>query len=228
MLFAVLHLTSTSTKDLPCKWPWGEVIPATDPAASTGKDGSKGKGSSRGRGRSKGSRGRGKSRGAGNTEDSGEVASKKDGNDNDNDREKAPMKKHPFLLTNLVRTGNQMGGASTWGIIQRAAEQLIFDRLVLVGQSLRSEASSENMKFNHEIMKLLGKIPNDFDITSADFSENGLGLDGGRDRQLLISKDLVQSSAEFLRSDTQLVGSESESESRTDAINLSMTRDLAI
>ena len=175
----------------------------------------KGKGRG-GRGRSRGSRGRGRSRSAGNTEVGGEVASKKDNDiDNENDFE-APMKKHPFLLTNLVRTGNQMGGASTWGIIQKAVEQLIFERLVLVRQSLRPEASSENMKFNHEIMKLLGKIPHEFNIESADFSENGLGLQGGREQQLLISKDLVQSSAEFLRSDPQLA--EPESQSRTDVM----------
>ena len=100
---------------------------------------------SRGRGRGRGGRGRG----AG-------TVSEKDTNTNVKATPKAKAKV-PFLLTNLVRTGNQMGSSSSWKIIQKSLRQTIASRLQIEPLSSKAVGDAQ-LHLNRSILVMLGKI----------------------------------------------------------------------
>eukprot|EP00435_Cladocopium_sp_Y103_P026688 s1849_g6.t1 len=138
--------------DLPCSWPWGEVPKDPEPAAPETKPKGRGRGRGRGRGASKGSKGA----------DVGPPPKTVI-----DEKEKAKVektKKGPFLLTNLVRVGNQMRGASTWSILQNALQKVIAQKLVLLPLSSRPQSALDHLKVNIEILTFLGKLPPGFDF----------------------------------------------------------------
>ena len=81
---------------------------------------------------------------------------------------KDTQQKGPFLLTNLVRTGNQMGGASTWSILCKALDKLVSANLQLLPVSKMPVDAHDRLIWNQGIMKLLGKLPPEFDIEKFD------------------------------------------------------------
>ena len=137
-------------QDLPCSWPWG--LAADDAAAASALEV---KGAGRGRGRGRRGKGGRKGSGKGKSEtDTSEMANKK----------QKDQKKPPFLLTNLVRAGNQMGGSGSWALIGRALERLVDENLELLPMSQRP--SDDRLRWNQDILKVLGKVPPDFDIVA--------------------------------------------------------------
>lgn len=176
----LIHQPSIS-QDLPCSWPWGQVPKEPEPAAPEIKP--KGRGCGRGRGRGKGSK----------SEDVG-PAPKKDSKEKGEKTEKA--KKGPFLLTNLVRVGNQMRGASTWSILQNALQKVIEQKLVLRPLSSRPQSALDQLKFNIEILKLLGKLPSGFDFNATELSEDSDQHSTANSKK---QSELMESASELLR-----------------------------
>ena len=102
-------------------------------------------------------------------------------------------------LTNLVRTGNQMSGGNTWDIIGRALAQLVSERLVLLPLSSLPEDCHQRMKWNHHILKLVGKIPIGVDLTELSIAPFEQSQPKTR------ATALTESAMEFLRPGCQLV-----------------------
>ena len=147
-------------QDLPCSWPWGSIKTAETTDAEPDPAPLKGRG--RGRGRGKNVKGSGKGSKTGGDEDG-----KKNKDKHDKDP-KDTQQKGPFLLTNLVRTGNQMGGASTWSILCKALDKLVSANLQLLPVSKMPVDAHDRLIWNQGIMKLLGKLPPEFDIEKFD------------------------------------------------------------
>lgn len=179
----LIHQPSIS-QDLPCSWPWGQVPKEPEPAAPEIKP--KGRGRGKGRSRGKGSK----------SEDVGPAPKKdiEDSKEKDEKTEKA--KKGPFLLTNLVRVGNQMRGASTWSILQNALQKVIEQKLVLRPLSSRPQSALDQLKFNIEILKLLGKLPSGFDFNATELSEDSDQHSTANSKK---QSELVESASELLR-----------------------------
>ena len=74
-----------------------------------------------------------------------------------------PAKKGPFLLTNLVRTGNQLSGGTTWTILQRALDTAVRKRLRLLPVSTLPQDAEDRLRWNKDLLTLLGKLPPDFE-----------------------------------------------------------------
>lgn len=142
---------------MPCSWARKESEPA--PVVATPEP-------------ARGGRGRGRGRGRGGKGNVGDGSS-----DNPPQQNNAPpRKRQPFLLTNLVRTGNQMGGATTWTLLQKSLELLISEKLVLAPMSSRApDAAMENLKRNQHILSTLGKIPEDFDLNQMEQPQQQCG-----------------------------------------------------
>lgn len=76
-------------------------------------------------------------------------------NSKDNSR-----KNVPYLLTNLVRTGNQMSAASTWNILQKSVRACVASKLQLLPLSDYSSPEAESfLAINTATMQMLGKLP---------------------------------------------------------------------
>ena len=137
-------------EDLPSSWPWGKV---SDVSASTvtpvSATDSKGRG--RGRGRARG-RGRGLS-GSDIKVDSVSDQTK------DKDKDCTTNQRCPNLLPNLVRTGNQLSGSSTWNILRRSLCNCLSSKLKLVSLSSRSRDAEQYYEINKNVMMMLGKLP---------------------------------------------------------------------
>jgi hypothetical protein len=178
--FAIIRLFF---EDLPCSWPWG--IKIADTAENTEAPL---KGMGRGRGRGKNAKGRGKGGKPGGDDD------EKSNKDKDRDKDdKDPKKKVPSLLTNLVRTGNQMSGASTWSILCKALDMLVCEKLQLLPISQIPADAPARLKWNQGILKLLGKLPQEFDLEKFDSNPEQY-LDGKKRFPAML-----ESAVEFLR-----------------------------
>lgn len=108
----------------------------------------------KGRGRARG-RGRGRS---GKVDDS-DKGDKLGGDDTDN-KGKQPKKhaKIPFLLTNLVRTGNQMGNAGSWKILLQNLKCLIGAKLKIEPLANLPDDADSRLASNRAILTMLGKL----------------------------------------------------------------------
>lgn len=133
-------------------------------------------------------RGRGRGRGRGKKAKEQDQTAEEDKKQKKDEKENQ-KKKSPFLLTNLVRTGNQMGGAGTWTLLEKALVKIVNQRLELCPVSQRP--SDDRLRWNQDLLKLLGKVPPDFDIL--DFDSNP------EQRPTKMSASL-ESAIEFLRS----------------------------
>ena len=127
------------------EWPWGKMEkerPCPVPK-------SQGKGKAKGKKGSSGSGSSGKGKGKGKNHE-GEA-----------EQEKATKTKTkvPFLLTNLVGTGNQMGNASSWRIVQNALKQTITKNLVIQPLSSIPPDGKARMSLNRSLLIMLGKLP---------------------------------------------------------------------
>ena len=182
-------MSQVSFEDLPCKWPWQpqEIKPVTDEAPAAASNSGRGRG--RGRGRSK----------------TAETKLSESGTDSGSKKQMQPpddMKVNsgkgktqgPFLLTNLVRTGNQTGGASTWKIMKCTLKTLISERLTLVPFSERGVEADARLQKNINTMKFLGKVPEDFALDLPD-------QDSLQKQPAKLAK--LCSAIEFLQSQTQ-------------------------
>ena len=162
---------------MPATWPWGLIPKEPEPAAPEIK--SKGRGRGRGRGRGKDSK-------------SEDVEPKIQDSKEKDKAEKA--KKGPFLLTNLVRVGNQMRGASTWSILQNALQKVIEQKLLLLPFSSRPQSAHDHLKFNIEILIQLGKLPSSFKFNEFECEPDQHGTANSKKQS-----ELVESASELLR-----------------------------
>lgn len=139
---------------MPCSWPWG-VAKDTDIALEM-----------KGRGRGRGRGGKGGRKGSGKGKEQAQAETSEANQKKENQTKKA------FLLTNLVRAGNQMGGSGSWTLLGRALEGLVDENLELRPMSERP--GDDMLRWNEYILKVIGKVPPDFDIVAFD-SDSGSG-----------------------------------------------------
>ena len=125
-----------------------------------------------GRGRGRGGKGGRKGSGKGKEHAQAETSEANQKKENQTQTKKA------FLLTNLVRAGNQMGGSGSWTLLGRALEGLVDDML----------------RWNQYILKVIGKVPPDFDIVAFD-SDSG----SGNELPLTKRNGVLESAIELLR-----------------------------
>lgn len=130
-------------QDLPAQWPWGQMEKEKEKPEPSGK----GKGRGRGKGRGKtGPKGKG-----------AEVAPKA--------KAKA-VAKVPLLLTNLVRTGNQMKSSSSWRIVRNNLAQVIAGKLEIRAMSGQGVGSQANLSMNRSLLIMLGKLPAEMETST--------------------------------------------------------------
>lgn len=66
--------------------------------------------------------------------------------------------KVPFLLTNLVRTGNQMSNAGSWRIVQQALQRIISERLQICPLSSLPADAENQLELNRAVLTKLNKL----------------------------------------------------------------------
>ena len=66
--------------------------------------------------------------------------------------------KSPFLLSNLVRAGNQMGNASSWRIVLGSVKSIVQSKLKLQPLSEATEESQSHLRHNTRVLHMLGKL----------------------------------------------------------------------
>ena len=142
------HLFALS-QDYPSSWPWGKVS-ADDKAPIVGSFRGRGRGRGRGGKKSSSSTMDGKDTCVGQTETTEQKQNSKD----------SSQQRVPYLLTNLVRTGNQMSAASTWNLLQKSVRACIVSKLQLLPLSDYSSPEAQSfLAINTATMEMLGKLP---------------------------------------------------------------------
>lgn len=139
-----------------------------------------------GRGRGRGGKGGRKGSGKGKEHAQAETSEANQKKENQTQTKKA------FLLTNLVRAGNQMGGSGSWTLLGRALEGLVDENLELRPMSQRP--ADDMLRWNQYILKVIGKVPPDFDIVAFD-SDSG----SGNELPLTKRNGVLESAIELLR-----------------------------
>lgn len=103
--------------------------------------------------------GRGRGRKSSSTMDGKDCVKETDESEQQNSKDNS-RKNVPYLLTNLVRTGNQMSAASTWNILQKSVRACVASKLQLLPLSDYSSPEAESfLAINTATMQMLGKLP---------------------------------------------------------------------
>ncbi len=142
-------------QDLPLSWPWD-----TPKQTTLDKDKDKEPVS----GKPKPTRGRGRGRGRGG-KSSGEVETKSDAPSTIDAAAQPTRKRFPYLLANLVRTGNQMQNAGSGAMLRKQALALITKRLTVHPIGRKPTNAEEQLVWNRHLLTMLGKLPAEHDAT---------------------------------------------------------------
>lgn len=100
------------------------------------------------KGRGRGGRGRKPAKGVGKGEDKGK----------EKEKGAKPVTKVLFLLTNLVRTGNQMSNAGSWRIVQQALQRIISERLEICPLTTLPADAEAQLELNRTVLIMLNKL----------------------------------------------------------------------
>ena len=136
--FDVRRLRFVTHEDLPSEWPWGQADKTEPAPPPAGKGRGKGRGRGRGRGR------------AGKDEPAPSEPKQK--------QKQQTQRRQPSLLTNLVRTGNQMSNAGSWRIVHDTLKKTISIRISIKPISSLPAGSEERKEQNRGILSMLGKV----------------------------------------------------------------------
>lgn len=133
-------------EDSPTEWSWDCVDKESDEKLDSDrkdkKDTTQGRGKDKAKGRGKGKKGP--------SPQNTELA---------NGKAKAKAKS-PFMLSNLVRAGNQMGNASSWRIVIGSVKSIVESKLKLQPLSEATEESRDHLRKNTRVLHMLGKLRN--------------------------------------------------------------------